>query len=157
GTGWSVSFPDVEVRISTTQRGPDQLSTVFDENVGADDTVVYSGPLTGTASGGQFWATNKFGLGFVFAHQFLYDPRIGNLLFDLRILTPNTNTQLCNHEPSCWIPLMDAWDRTNDTVSSVYSSSVFSSTGVVQSLGLATVLLTWPNPQLLIDLSTNSL
>src|SRR2546422_337395 len=35
----------IQVNFSTTLRGPDQLSPVFADNVGADDTVVFSGNL----------------------------------------------------------------------------------------------------------------
>src|SRR5438034_2414348 len=40
GNGWFASFPSVQFNLSTTARGPDNLSSVFAENVGPDDTVV---------------------------------------------------------------------------------------------------------------------
>ena len=37
------------IRISTTQKSPDDLSFVFSENIGPDEMVVFDGPLTLTA------------------------------------------------------------------------------------------------------------
>ena len=45
GQAFSATLPSVQINLSTTARGPDGLSTTFADNVGANDTVVYSGPL----------------------------------------------------------------------------------------------------------------
>jgi hypothetical protein len=43
---FSSSQPSFQMNLSTTTRGPDNLSLMFSENVGADDTVVFGpGPL----------------------------------------------------------------------------------------------------------------
>ena len=41
----TVHFPDNEVRLSTTQRGPDDLSLRFDDNLGSDFMQFYRGPV----------------------------------------------------------------------------------------------------------------
>src|SRR5438046_8221534 len=41
GTQLGIYMPSAQVNLSTTQRGPDELSPVFSDNVGTDDTVVF--------------------------------------------------------------------------------------------------------------------
>ena len=78
-------LPDNYVRLSTTQRGPGNQSSVFDANFGSDVIQFYSGPLTmvadvaGPGPGpGEFYHAD-FPAGVT---PFLYDPNKGNLLFD---------------------------------------------------------------------------
>ena len=49
----TVHFPDNEIRLSTTQRGPRNLSLRFDDNLGSDVMQFYRGPLI--AGGGRCW------------------------------------------------------------------------------------------------------
>ena len=42
----TVHWPDNEIRLSTTQRGPDNLSLSFDDNLGPDVMQFYRGPRT---------------------------------------------------------------------------------------------------------------
>ncbi len=75
----NVSLANVQVELSTTSAQPDGLSATFSQNVGHDDAVVFSGPLHLQTSGfGPFQAH-------IFLQQpFYYDPRMGNLLLDVR-------------------------------------------------------------------------
>jgi hypothetical protein len=78
-------FPDNEIRLSTTQRGPSNLSLVFDDNVGPDVMQFYRGPLIqvtdgGTGPGPREFYNSDFPAGVT---PFLYDPSQGNLLFDV--------------------------------------------------------------------------
>src|SRR5213593_4160930 len=41
----NVNIPDIAIHLSTTLRQPHALSTTFSDNIGADDLVVFSGPL----------------------------------------------------------------------------------------------------------------
>jgi hypothetical protein len=84
--GLSTAYlPDNYVRLSTTQRAPDNQSLVFDANFGADVAPFYNGPLTmvadgaGPASGPKEFYHADFSAGVT---PFLYDPSKGNLLFD---------------------------------------------------------------------------
>lgn len=77
-------WPDHEVRLSTTQTGPDNLSWNFDENLGADVMQFYRGPQTAVAVAGSGPGPREFynidrpaGV-----TPFLYDPSQGNLLFE---------------------------------------------------------------------------
>jgi hypothetical protein len=82
----TVHFPDNEIRLSTTQRGPLNLSAQFNDNVGADVMQFYRGPETlmadaqGPGPGPREFYNTEFPAGVT---PFLYDPSQGNLLFDL--------------------------------------------------------------------------
>ncbi len=82
----TVQLPDQEVRLSTTQRHPNTLSLRFADNFGSDVTQFYRGrviPVAEAQSPGPgprpFYRTD-FPAGVT---PFLYDPRRGNLLFDV--------------------------------------------------------------------------
>ena len=66
------------VRLSTTSKAVNGLDLVtYDNNLGADNTQVFSGSLPGTvAFGGSFTLPSS---------GFLYDPSMGNLLMDILI------------------------------------------------------------------------
>ena len=80
------SFAAVQLNLSTTSVAPDGLSTTFAANVGADNTMVRSGPLTlsslDVAGPGN---TRAFDILIPFALPFLYNPTLGNLLIDFRV------------------------------------------------------------------------
>jgi hypothetical protein len=82
----TVQYPDNEVRLSTTERGPNNLGLRFDDNLGEDVTQFYRGPVIAVADAQgpgpgprEFYHTD-FPAGVT---PFLYDPSQGNLLFDL--------------------------------------------------------------------------
>jgi hypothetical protein len=75
------STPELELRVSTTLRNPDQLSNLFASNVGADETVVL--PRTQLAWSGV--PGTSFTVVIPLPNHFQYDPSRGNLLLDFRI------------------------------------------------------------------------
>jgi hypothetical protein len=82
----TVQFPDNEVRLSTTQRGPDDLSERFDDNLGPDVMQFYRGlvilatDIDGASPVPREFYHAEFPAGVT---PFLYDPTQGNLLFDV--------------------------------------------------------------------------
>jgi len=81
----TVQLPDVQVRLSTTQRGPDDLSLQFDDNLGSDVTQFYRGPFITVADahsgpGPRAFYHVDYPAGIT---PYLYDPSKGNLLWDL--------------------------------------------------------------------------
>ena len=116
-----VTVPSVEIRMSTTPKNPDGLSAVFSENIGPNQTVVYSGPL-------HFYETEaeKYDI-HVPITPFLYDPAAGNVLVDIFNYAPISS------RPPDWV--VDAAYRPGDSVSEVggkaTDSSGFSGTGGV--------------------------
>jgi hypothetical protein len=136
----------LQINLSVTPRGPDELSPVFSENVGTTETIVF--PLADiVVGGGQGIPLSPFDILLPFRRPFLYDPSTGNLLFDLRI---------AQKSPGSTVPLLDAWDRTGDSVSRVYWGDMNASTGLVDTVGLATRFEPWPNPLMNITTTTNS-
>jgi hypothetical protein len=85
GHAFSSTLPNIQIDLSTTSRPADALSSIFAQNVGPDDTVVFSGALplssnfTGPASGPK-----DFDIVINLQTPFLYDPSKGNLLLDVR-------------------------------------------------------------------------
>lgn len=80
-------FEDVEIRMSTTEVDPGELSNTYADNIGSDDALFYKGPITFTAEGvGPPEGPRDF---FEIAYEsgpptpFFYDPSQGNLLIDL--------------------------------------------------------------------------
>jgi hypothetical protein len=70
------TLPNVAVHFSTTTRSPVEISRVFAENIGANETTVLSGPLHLVDTGGEY------GIRIPLQTPFLYDPSQGNLLMD---------------------------------------------------------------------------
>ena len=85
-TNWhTLQVADQQIRLSTTQRGPDNLSLRFDDNLGSDVTQFYRGPLSGVddvkgpGPGPREFCQANFPAGVT---PFLYDPSQGNLIID---------------------------------------------------------------------------
>ncbi len=85
----TVVMRNCEVRLCTTRRGPgaaSALSTRFDDNLGSDTTLVFSGDVSWTTQGdGPVGGPRAFDYIFPFQRPFLYDPAKGNLLIEWRI------------------------------------------------------------------------
>jgi hypothetical protein len=109
-TPFSTTFRNVEISVSTTRSGVDQLNPIFAENVGADAMVVHSGPLTLSSSyAGQASGPKEFDIHIPFTSPFLYDPAHGSLLLDVINLFPGRTTQF------------DAVDDPMDQTSRIWS------------------------------------
>src|SRR2546429_674734 len=150
GTQLGIYMPIVQVNLSMTQRGPGELSPVFSENVGFDNTVVFSGQLNTGLIGGHRQGPEVWDFEIPLSKLFFYNPMAGNLLLDVRVFQGNTNT-------NGMIPIVfDAVNFTNDSVARVWWGDVNASTGLVETIGLPTELFFWPNPKLNIQADSNS-
>src|SRR5207249_8841041 len=80
------TLPDIQIDLSTTSAGDDGLSTTYANNVGADDTVVFTrGALTlSSAFTGPPDGPKDFDIIITLTTPFLYNPALGNLLLDVR-------------------------------------------------------------------------
>jgi hypothetical protein len=83
----TVTFPDNQIRLSTTTKSPANLSLQFDDNWGPDVAEVYRGAVRLVADAS---AVSSVPRGFYQASYlqgpfapFLYDPSKGNLLWDV--------------------------------------------------------------------------
>jgi hypothetical protein len=85
----TVVMRNCEVRLCTTRRGPgatSALSAQFDDNLGLDTTLVFSGDVSWATQGdGPPSGPRAFDYIFPFQRPFLYDPAKGNLLIEWRI------------------------------------------------------------------------
>jgi hypothetical protein len=86
------NLSSVQLSLSTTSAAPDALSTTFANNLGADNTVVYSGALTLSSN---FVAgpgnTMAFDITINLQTPFSYNPANGNLLMNLFNNSPENN------------------------------------------------------------------
>lgn len=117
---FTATFPDSQVNLSVTSRGPDGLSRTYADNIGLNETVVFGrGSLTVSSLGGGFDVRIPF------ARPFLYDPTVGNLLVDIS-----------NFHPAA-APPMDAVYMVGDSASIVVGEAD-ALTGAAISSALAT-------------------
>lgn len=86
GTGsGDVNMTNLDLYLSTSPKAPDTISTTFADNVGPDNTLVFSGPFTDSSLGCNGPAPCPFDINITFTTPFLYNPMQGSLLLDLRI------------------------------------------------------------------------
>ena len=144
---------NVQINLSTTLKAPDNLSPVFAENIGADDTVV-SGPGEVPLPGPfEFGCPIPFDNGIVLSTPFFYSPSRGNLLLDVRNFSAGSYFPPPEDPPL----KMDAANIPGDSVSRVYAESVTATNATrVDTTGLVTRFEFQPIPQLTIDPNANS-
>ena len=126
GVPFTATIPQLQVNLSTTTKSPDNLSSNFADNVGADDIQVFSGALQ-TAVTFTEDATN-FEVVINLSTPFYYDPSKGNLLLDVRNLQGGTEVPPDQQE-------LDGTDSAGDSVSRVYNYGDASAATAGQSGG----------------------
>ena len=91
GNAFTTTLAQVVIRLSTTPKQPDGLSGVFAQNPGADETVVFSGPITlSSRYVGPPNGPKEFDIAIPLQTNFFYSPVNGNLLVD--VLNYNAST-----------------------------------------------------------------
>src|SRR5262249_21659069 len=91
GGAFSSIIPNIQINLSTTSATPDGLSATFANNVGSDDTVVFSGSLSlSSAFTGPPGGPKAFDIIINLQTPFLYNPSAGNLLLDVRNFSGGT-------------------------------------------------------------------
>lgn len=134
----------MQVNMSTTLRGADELSAVFDQNYGVDDRVVV-GPRRVVFLG--------FDPIITLSQPFFYDPAKGNLLLDFRVY------EGVNVIPPGDEIVLDAFNSGADSVSSVYGIGErgLPTSGEISTLGIETLFVVTPIPKLAVSLQSTSL
>ena len=135
GDPFSSTISNILINLSTTSVAPDGLSTTFANNVGADNTTVFSGQLSlSSADTGPATGPKDFDIVINLQNPFLYNPSLGNLLLDVKNFSGEPTTQF------------DAQFSEGDPVSRTFSltGNVNGSTGSIDSLGLVTQFTTAP-------------
>lgn len=131
-SAFTQSFVNVQINLSTTTAVPDGLSVTFASNIGADNTNVFSGPLTvSSSSTGPAGGPKDFDVLISLQTPFLYDPSLGNLLFEFKNLSS---------ESSVFLEALDAVQTGGDSVSRLFAfgGNPNASTGSVDTGGLVT-------------------
>ncbi|MGD9632938.1 MAG: hypothetical protein AB7G28_20865 [Pirellulales bacterium] len=142
GVPFTVEHPQIDLKLSRTAKAPDTLSATFADNVGPDETTVYSGPLViSSTAPGPSGGPRAFDIEIPFSTPFTYDPAAGSLLLD--VLTPGI-LGLTELYP------IDAQDSPGDSISRVWGGSS-DSIGILDpftgpSAGLITRFTLAPEP-----------
>jgi PEP-CTERM motif len=130
GAAFSSTLPNIEIDLSTTSAAPDGLSTTFASNVGANNTIVFAGPLSlSSADTGPAGGPKAFDIVINLTTPFFYNPAAGNLLLDVRNFGGGGTTSF------------DAQFTAGDSISRVFTEStngVGDPTGSADTLGLVT-------------------
>jgi hypothetical protein len=91
GNAFVTTITNIQISLSTTTNFPDRLSTTFANNVGTNNTVVYSGPLTiSSADTGSDGGLRDNDIVIHLQTPFVYDSTLGNLLLDIRHFSSNS-------------------------------------------------------------------
>jgi phosphatidylinositol-3-phosphatase len=127
GIPFTGAVAQLQVNLSTTQKSPDGLSSTFADNVGTDDTQVFSGPFQTavTFTGGP----TNFEVVINFTTPFYYDPGKGNLLLDVRNLQGGAEVPPNDQE-------LDGTNASGDSVSRVYNFGDATATAAGQTGGV---------------------
>jgi hypothetical protein len=81
----TTTISNIQVNLSTTLAAPDQLNFVFSQNIGKDDTMVFSGAMNVTSAFTTITnGTKAFDIALPLQTPFVFDSSQGNLLLDWR-------------------------------------------------------------------------
>ena len=131
-------IPKLQINLSTTSKGPDGLSTVFSENVGADNRIVV-GPKPVYVAVNTPGHPPGFSVFIPFDKPFFYDPSQGNLLVDV-----------LNFEAPGFIdsagPFAGVF-KMGDSISVVSAHDVAAASGIAGTSGLTTAFVVEPIPE----------
>lgn len=124
-----VTTNDIQINLSTTSRGADELSRNFVNNIGSDDTLVLSrrSLSLSTAGKGPAEGPKEFDIVVDLDNPFFYDPSLGNLLLDVR--KPST---------SIGSLALDAAFSSNDGISQVFATRNGALWGTANTRGVVT-------------------
>jgi hypothetical protein len=136
-TPFSTTFPNVQIFLSTTSQSVAGLSSTFAANVGPDNTLVRTGPLTvATSDQPGPGSAKQFDIAIPLTTPFLYDPGAGNLLLDIRNFNAGTTG------------FIDAASDPSGTTTRLvfFDGSATEATGIVQPFGIVTQFTTQAVP-----------
>ncbi len=126
------TIPNIQINLSTTSKAPDGLDTIFDNNVGSDDTEVFNGSLPLSSSyTGPPGEPKDFDIVIPLTTPFRYDPSLGNLLLDVR----NSSREM---------PTTTNFDAQFDFADSISRVLVLGPSVIPGTIGLVTQFTTSP-------------
>jgi len=148
GSSFSATLSNARIALSTTSRSPDGLSATFADNVGVDESVVFSGDLTLTSANSPGpGGTRTFDILISLSTPFPYDPGLGNLLLDFQRDASPLSAQFDGH------------DLAGDSLSRVFGDRASATAFGVDTAGLVArfTVAAVPEPSSLVMLSTGVL
>ena len=84
----TTTISNIQINLSTSPKSADQLSMTFSENVGTNNSTVFSGAMSVASSFTTLPnGTKAFDIDLSLQTSFLYDPSKGNLLLDIQNFT----------------------------------------------------------------------
>jgi len=105
GFAFNTTIPNIRFDLSTTTNAVYYLHTNFAQNIGTNDTIVFSGPLSASSQfAGPAGGPKAFDMVVPLTTPFLYDPRAGNLLVDVRDYSGSTASPLDGSDPFIYPP-----------------------------------------------------
>jgi len=132
GSAFTSSIPNLQINMSTTPVQPDALSASFLSNVGSNDAVVFSGPITVSSRfTGPVAGPKGFDIVIPLTTPFVYNPVNGNLLVDWR-----------NHSGSSAV-LVDTATGAADQASRVFALGASSTTAIAADTGAEVLQLVY--------------
>lgn len=101
GNAFTTTVASIEIRLSTTAATPEALNATFAQNIGPDETVVFSGALEISSRFlGPPNGPKDFDIRVPLATPFFYAPALGNLLVDIRNLSGSAASHLSGQATS---------------------------------------------------------
>ncbi len=139
-------FSDFSIRFSVTDRGPDELSPVFAENVGSRVSTMVLGRTSIGVGRDNGQNPEPFTMFFTFlSNPYFYDPSQGNLLMEV-----NNRGGFLFGIRHGGVATLDAVDTAGDGVSSVIAGNIGNqvpTAGTVSTKGLVTSFRIVPVPE----------
>lgn len=127
-------YPELQINFSVTDVQPDNLSSIYADNLGNTVTTVFEPKRFDF--GVDDWSLD--GVGIILNSPFFYDPQQGNLLMEIWI---NGSPIRSSYEA------LQAENTLGDTVSRVYGGTADSASGTADSIGLVTWFTIEPIPE----------
>lgn len=124
----ATTLPTFLMTLSTTSKGPDNLSATFANNVGADVKTVYNDPLTISSSNTPVipGGPKLFDIVIQLETAFFYKPSMGNLLMDITTVNSARTTAF------------DAHNNSADAISELYDKNSGMPIGIANTVGFVT-------------------
>ena len=108
-----LDYEDIEIRLSTTDVGPNEFDIFFEDNFGADEVSVFDGGVTLiTQASGPAGGPKDFDYFYPFETPYDYDPSLGNLLMDVISFGGQSFPQIEDQDSS--VPLLYTDDPEGD-------------------------------------------
>jgi len=137
-----LTFPGSMVRLASTAASPTTISSVFDNNLGADTTVVFTGDLVASATAGG--SPTAFDFEIPIEAPFDFDPADGNLLIELTAENCPPGVSAEFDADNRGLGHAVAWDHASSTADQVATRGLVTQLLLVSGSGVIAPLYNCP-------------